>query len=233
VDLVVLGIIGVSVLFGLYKGFISGVLGLAALLLALLAAYVFYPQLAKALQSNQSLVDTLIHYSDASSRIHDLDLAMTPVASIPQQVLDEVLRRANLPDPFGAFVRTNILGQAFATLGSVNVAEYLNQTIIAVSINILCFLAAFAGGYIAALLVLNLVNYVFQFPAIKHFDALLGGVFGLIRGVFVVFVLFALVPILLTVSPIEQVSQLITESHLAAVFYRSSVIQTIMQGTIL
>ncbi len=232
VDLIILGIIGISILFGLYKGFINAMLGLIGLFLALVIAYVAYPHVAKSLQGNESLVRTLIHYSDASSRIHDLDLSLTPVANIPPQIIDEVLTRAALPQPFDAFVRANVTGQVFAALGSTNISEYLNQTIIAVSINILCFLASFGVAYAVIMLLVHLIGYVFRMPVLKHLDLLLGGLFGGARGIFLVFVLFALVPILLTVSPIEQVSQAIAESQLAGIFYKSNLIQSIMQGTL-
>ena len=232
VDFVILGILGVSILFGLYKGFVNSVLGLVGLFAALAVAYVLYPQLAKMLQEDEGLVRTLIHYTDASSRIGDLDLSLMPVASIPQQMLDDILQRAALPPPFDAFVRANVAGQVFSSLGSVNVSEYLNQTIIAVSINILCFLVSFGIGYAAVMLLIHMISYVFRMPVLKHFDLLLGGVFGGIRGIFLVFVLFAVVPILLTVSPIEQVAELIDASRFAGMFYKSNIIQTIMQGTL-
>lgn len=232
VDWIILGIIGVSVLFGLYKGFINAVLGLAGVFLALVIAYSTYPNLAQSLRDNESLVRTLIHYSDASSRIHDLDLALTSVDSLPPQLLDEVLSRASLPEPFDAFVRTNVAGKVFQPLGSTTISEYLNQTIIAVSLNILCFLASFGIAYAAIMLLVHLIGYVFRMPVLKHFDLILGGIFGGVRGIFLVFVIFALLPILLTISPIDQLSQAVAESQLAGIFYRANLIQSIMQGTL-
>ena len=232
VDFIILGIVGVSILFGLYKGFVNAVLGLVGLFVALGAAYMMYPQLARRLQEDESLIRTLTHYTDALSRVGDLDLSLTPVAGMTQQALNDILQRAALPAPFDAFVRANVTNQVFASLGSVTISQYLNQTIIAVSINILCFLVSFGISYAAVMLLVHLISYVFQMPVLKHLDLLLGGVFGGIRGIFLVFVLFALVPILLTVSPIEQVSQYISESRFAGMFYKSNIIQTIMQGTL-
>jgi len=228
----IMGVIGIGVLFGLYKGFINSVFGLFGVFFALLIAYTVYPQLAKSLQDNESLVRNLIHYSDASSRIHDLELSQTPVAGIPQQTLNEIMTRVNLPQPFGDFVRANIIDQVFAPLGSLNVSDYLNQTLIAVTLNILCFLACFGVAYAAVMLLVHLLGYVFRMPVLKHFDLLLGGLFGGVRGVFLVFVIFAIVPVLLTVSPIEQVSNAIEQSRLAAIFYQTNLIQSIMQGTL-
>ena len=43
VDYVILGIVGISFLFGLYRGFVTSVLGLAAVLAAMFAAYALAP----------------------------------------------------------------------------------------------------------------------------------------------------------------------------------------------
>ena len=232
VDLLILGVIGVGVLFGLYKGFVNSVFGLLGVFLALLIAYTAYPQLARSLQDNESLIRNLIHYSDAASRIQDLELSQTPVAGISGQALGEIMNRANLPQPFDDFVRANITDQVFAPLGSVNVSDYLNQTLVAVTLNILCFLVCFGLAYAAVMLLVHLLGYVFRMPVLKHFDLLLGGLFGGVRGVLLVFVIFAIVPVLLTVSPIEQVSIAIDESRLASTFYQTNLIQSIMQGTL-
>ena len=53
VDYIIIAIIGVSVIMGMYRGFVSGVLNLISLLGALLIAYLTYPQLAEVLQGNE------------------------------------------------------------------------------------------------------------------------------------------------------------------------------------
>ena len=232
VDLLILAVIGVSVLFGLYKGFIHSVFGLFGIFLAVLIAYFAYPQLAKSLQGNDSLVRNLIHYSDASLRVRDLDLSQTPVAGIPEQALNEIMDRTGLPKPIDDFVRANIVGQVFASLGSASVSEYLNQTVITVSLNILCFLLCFGIAYAAVMLLSHMLGYVFRMPVLKHFDVLLGGLFGGVRGALLVMILFAVVPVLLTVSPIEELTKAIDESQLASVFYHTNMIQLVMQGTL-
>jgi uncharacterized membrane protein required for colicin V production len=232
VDLAILGVIGASVLFGLYKGFIHSVIGLFGIFVAVIIAYIAYPQLAGSLQGNDGLARNLIHYSDASSRIHDLVLSRTPVAGIPEQTLDEIIVRAGLPKPIDEFVRANILRQVFAPIGSINVSEYLNQTVVTVSLNILCFLLCFGIAYAAIMLLSHLVGYVFRMPVLKHFDLILGGLFGGVRGALLVLILFAVVPVLLTVSPIEQVSRAIDESRLASAFYHTNLIQMVMKGSL-
>ena len=49
-------------------------------------------------------------------------------------------------------------------------------------------------------------------------DALAGGVFGLARGVLLLFIFFALVPIIQAVVPIQQITDLLNASRLAPLF---------------
>ena len=49
-------------------------------------------------------------------------------------------------------------------------------------------------------------------------DALMGGVFGLARGVLLLFIFFALVPIIQAVVPVQQLTDVFTASRLAPLF---------------
>ena len=232
VDYLILGVIFISVIFGLRRGFISGVLSLGSLILSVFIAFQAYPILAQNLQSNESLVNTLVHYTDASSRIKDLELALTPVTELTQSALDQVMENANLPAVLESFVRQNVAQRTFASIGSVNISEYLNQTIISVSLNILCFILCFLAAYIVLSLLSHMICYVFRLPVLRHLDALIDGAFGALRGVLIVMVLAAIVPIILTISPIEQVEELINASKLAGFFFRDNMITAVMRGTI-
>ena len=232
VDYLILGVIFISVIFGLRRGFISGVLSLGSLILSVFIAFQAYPILAQNLQSNESLVNTLVHYTDASSRIKDLELALTPVTELTQSALDQVMENANLPSVLESFVRQNVAQRTFASIGSVNISEYLNQTIISVSLNILCFILCFLAAYIVLSLLSHMICYVFRLPVLRHLDALIGGAFGALRGVLIVMVLAAIVPIILPISPIEQVEELINASKLAGFFFRDNMITAVMRGTI-
>ena len=129
VDYIIIAILGISIIMGMYRGFISGVLSLISLLGALFIAYLTYPQLAEVLQNNEALIRTLVHYTDAGSRIKDIDLAMTPITGISQDTLGEILSRANLPEIFQQFVQSNISGQVFSAAGSANTVSYTHLTL--------------------------------------------------------------------------------------------------------
>lgn len=230
VDYCILGIVGVSLLFGLYRGFITSVFGLVSIFLAMFAAFSIGPSLSASICKNETVVNTLVHYTDAASRLGDLDLSVQTVAGLDTATIADIVQRTDLPAPFDALLSSNMAQQVFSAIGSVNVSEYINQTIVTSIVSILCYIAVFLAAYTALSLVVGLIGYMFRFPVLKHLDVLLGGAFGAARGVFFVFVLFALVPIAMTVLPFEQFGDLIEASQLGSALYKSNIVTIILQG---
>lgn len=225
IDIVILAVLGVSVVFGLYRGFINGVLSMAALIGAAALAFACGPEMAAWLQGNETLVNTLMYYTDAGSRITSLDLSLLSVADVNDSALAQILQSANLPDAFASAFAMNV-GTAE---GGMSIATLLSQTIVSVSLSILSFLICFLIAYVVLCFVIHLVSYVFELPVLRHLDSLIGGVFGLARGVLLLYIFFTVVPIVMAVVPIEQLQTIIDGSLLAPMF-DSQIIMTILNG---
>ena len=230
IDYIVLGVVGVSVLFGFYRGFVSSVLNVGGGLLAFGLSFVLYPTMAGLIQGNEEIVRTMLHYTDASSRLGDLNLALTNVVQLGQQGIAEVLGKVSLPPPLDALLESNLTSQAYAASGVSTVADYVNQTIVQAGINILCFLVCFVVLYIVLSIVINAIKAVFRLPLLKQLDWLAGGVFGFLRGLLICAAAFTLVPLVLTVVPVDFVSEMIDQSALAQPFIRNNLILLIMNG---
>lgn len=225
VDWIILAVIVVSVIYGLYRGFINGVLSVAALIGSAVLSFALCGDLAAWLQQNKTLVDTLMYYTDAGSRISNLDLSLLPVSQVTENALSQILQNANLPSAFEmAFV-----GSFSSAEQSVNIAQLLSQTIVSVSLTILSFLICFLISYVLSTFIIHLIGYVFELPVLRHLDSLAGGLFGLLRGVLLVFIFFAIVPIVLAVVPVNFVSDTIAASQLAP-YFDSRIILTILGG---
>ena len=107
------------------------------------------------------------------------------VSQVTQGALTQIMAGAQLPKQFqAAFI--NAVNTA---PGATTMATLLSQTIVNVSLSILSFLICFLGCYIVATFVIHLICYVFELPVLRHLDALMGGVFGLARGVLLLFIL--------------------------------------------
>lgn len=228
VDYVILGMIGLSVLWGFYRGFIQSVLSMGACLLSFVGSFFLYPQLANLFQSNESVIVNLIHYTDASSRIGDLELALSNVSQLTQDSLAKVLSHVNLPQPISDILSFNLQNNVFSSQNINTVADYANQTIVTVSLNILSFLICFVVSFVVLSILINMLRAVFRFPLLKQLDWLFGGVFGALRGVVLCYAVFVSVPLVLTVIPFEQVNTLISESTLAQIFNNGNLVLSIM-----
>lgn len=227
IDIAILAVLAVSVLFGMHRGFISGVLSVAALIGAAAFAFVCGGELAAWLNGNQTLVDTLMYYTDAGSRISDMELSLLTVAQVSESALAQILTSANLPSAFESLFVSNLSTAASSTA----ISTLLSQTIVSASLSILSFLICFLIAYIVLSFVIHLINYVFELPVLRHLDALAGGVFGLVRGAMLILIFFAFVPIVMAVVPIEPLQALIDGSRLAPLF-DSRLIMAILNGGI-
>ena len=229
VDYVIIGVVAISVLFGLYRGFVSSVLSMGGGLVSFLASFALYPKLAALIQNNQELQRTLLHYTDASSRIGDLELALTTVVNLGREGIQKVLTNVSLPAPLDSILQVNLENLVYGTQGAVTtVSDYVSQTILQASINIICFLVCFIGLYIAISLGVNLIRAVFRFPVLKQLDSLAGGVFGLLRGILICLAVFTLVPLVQTMLPMDLINELIAQSQLAPIFMNGNLITAIM-----
>lgn len=230
VDYVILGIVGISFLFGLYRGFVTSVLGLAAVLAAMFAAYALAPQLSDAICQNETVVQTLIHYTDASSRLGDVELSTRAVAGLDATSIAEIVERANLPAPFDALLQSNLAQQGIRLAGQhqrIRIPQpddcdgHRDHSVL------YCHLPGFVPGAEPA----GGADWLcVQIPGAQAPGRAAGRRIRHCRGVFVAYVLFALVPILVTVLPFEEFEALIEASTLGSAMYHSNIVTTILQG---
>ena len=229
IDWIIVGILGISVLFGLYRGFISSVLNMGGGLLSFFGAFWLYPKLAALIQQNESLRMTLAHYLEPGSGL-DLALSESHVATLGSSGIQQVLSKVSLPAPLDSILQVNLEHSVFSNLNISTVGEYVNQTILQASINIICFVICFILAYAAVSIVINLIRAVFRFPVLNQLDGLAGGVFGLRRGLLICLALFTLVPLVQTMVPLDLITELLEGSVLAPVFMNGNLITAIMNG---
>ena len=231
VDLVILAIVAITVISGMYRGFISSLLATANFFISWIASYMIYPSVSGALLSNSSVMDTLYYYTDAASKLGP-GVARTDIAQASESMIKGAIEAISLPAPFDTLLTQNISGRAFAQINLSTLGDYVNQTIVTVVTNVACFLAVFIVCFLVLNMLISLINYVFKFPALKHFDSLIGGALGFLRGYFFVFLLFTLVPILLTALPVQAISDYINASSLGAHFLESNFITSIIKAAL-
>ena len=230
IDIVIIAIIGLSTLFGLYRGFIQSVLNLGSGLVSVVGSFWLFPKLSDILSSNTAFTRFISTYTDSGSVLGNLDLSSLAVNALSEQHIADIVVKANLPEPLGTLLAHNLAQRVFSPLGNLatNVGDYVNQTVISVSINVLCFLLCFLVCFVVTTVAVNLIRAVFHYPVLKHLDWLMGGCFGFLLGVLLCFVVFTTLPLVESLIPIEEFRLLVDESQLAQFFKNGNLIISIM-----
>lgn len=230
IDIVILVILGVSMIYGVYRGFVHTLLSVACCLLSVLIAFAFGPRLSAIVSSSKGVSSTLATYTDAVARVGDYDLAAANVSQLSDSLVNQVLENVSLPQSIQNILRRNLSNQAFAGTGLSTVNDYVSNTVVAVAINILCFLACFALSYVVLSLLLSLIQHVFRLPLLRQLDWLAGGTFGLMRGALLLYALFLVVPLLSTIIPLDAFNELLSQSALSPIFQSDGLFARVISG---
>lgn len=230
IDIFLLAILLASIVFGFYRGSVASLWGLAASVAAYPLTLLISPHIASWLSANRGVMELLSTYTDANALVGDYTLATTAVSSISQSALKAVINSLELPQSILGILESNIVSCSFAPLGLVTVNDYVAYTIVAVSLNAVCFVCTYALCTVALHFIINLINQVFRFPVLKYFDALIGGVFGALRGILILYIFSLLFPIVLTIIPVGLVKVLFDQSALATVFSSTGFFVRVVTG---
>lgn len=231
-DYFIIAVLGLSTIMGIYQGFVVAILNIASFFISWLTAFLLYPVLAHYLQTTTKIVSTLLYYTEASTKIPGIEYRNAAITAIPAEKMNEIVQNANFPIPFESILHNNIINQAFKQSGLTTLGDYFNHTIVNVIINILSFLVIYLVIRILLSWIISMTDTVTHLPVLKHFNSLLGGGFGLFRGIFAIFIIFSIVPVLLTVIPIDLKTMFLDKSLFAAFFYKSNIITNIINGII-
>lgn len=230
IDIVILVILGVSVVYGLYRGFVHTILSVACCLISVMLAFSFGPRLSAIVSGSQGVSSTLATYTDAVARVGDYDLASTPVDQLSDGIIRKVLDSVSLPESIAGILESNLKNRVFSGTGLNSVNDYVSNTVVAVAVDVLCFIACFAVSYLVLSLIISLIQHVFKLPLLKQLDWLAGGAFGLVRGALLLYVIFLLIPILSTVIPLDAFNELLAQSALAPVFQSDGLFASVIAG---
>ena len=230
IDFGIIGVIALCVLFGFYRGFIQSLLNLGGCLLSFVGSFFLFPKVADAISANTEIVRLISSYTDSGSLLGDLDLSSQAVSSLSASNIQAIVSKANLPEPIGKLLQANLTEKVFSPLGNLasSVGDYVNQTILSVSINVISFIVCFILCFIVLAIIINLIKAVFRFPILKQLDWLAGGLFGFVIGCVLCFIIFTAMPLLQSVIPLAQFQTLVEQSALAHIFENGNLIISIM-----
>lgn len=208
-------IIVVIVLEGIHRGFLHSALSLGAFFVSLITSYLFYPVMSAAIKSNQTMYDYFIYYTEGAERIASFENTRLLVDTISESQLNEVLSTSNLSEPFLTLIRQNVESKAFAAQGASTLGEYYNLTLVSSVLNLISFIIVFLLARIIFSFVLGAIDYTVQFPELRQYNRTMGAIFGSVRGLLFCFLIASVIPVILLVLPVQQITEIYKSSDIA------------------
>ena len=220
-DILILLVLGFCLLGGMHKGFITSALSTIGFVCSWFGARAIYERIANLALSNTTLMAVLSQYLEPSSFFSSSTQAATTVTEVVsggesaiQAAVAPVAERISV---IARAFEANIRNQAFTKLNIFTLADYLDQTIWQAVFNVIAFLVAFLAIYAVVSLVINLLDHVIPFPVLRMFDWLVGGVFGLARGLVFAVLMLCILPSVITLISPELTQTLISGSSLYSI----------------
>ncbi len=208
-------IIAVIILEGVHRGFLHSALSLGAFFISLITSYLFYPVMSAAIKNNHTMYDYFVYYTEGAEKIASFENTRLLVDRISENQLNEVLSTSNLSEPFLTLIRQNVESKAFAAQGATTLGEYFNLTLVSAVINLISFIIIFLLARVIFSFVLGAVNYTVQLPELRQYNRSMGALFGSIRGFLFCFLIASVIPVIILVLPVQQITEYYKGSDIA------------------
>ncbi len=208
IDLAILVILILSVVLGFKKGFLKTLTGLLALVLSIVFAVALYPHAIKI------MMKTPVYDVVYQNTFNMIEPPKTDVG-----VLTEFgIGKLNLPQSFTKQLEENV------DHTSETIAETVADMVAAAAVKLVSMLAVFLIVRLLLFLITALAGFIKKLPLIGWGDSLLGALFGLFRGLLIVYVLLAFVTFAASMAPESAPIRAIKYSKFAKVLYHDNVI---------
>lgn len=229
IDIGIIIILAMGFILGWYKGFLVSALNLLSYVVSWVVALSTYSSLATEIHGTK-LGSTLLYFAAGAEKLSDMSVANVPVESIGFERIEEILSTSGIPSPIESMMLENIKNNAFQSLGITTLSDYFNQTLINLSLSLISFLIIFFAVKLVCMFVIGLIDYVVKLPVLKQCDKLVGGIIGVLLGCVAVWVILSIVPIFMSILPLEDVYALIQESLLGKMFFEGNVIFNVLKS---
>lgn len=205
VDIIVIAIIALSVFLGYRKGLIALAIQLCAVIIALVATLVLYKPISALIIDNTSL--------DENIQNAIIEKAQNNNENNSQENTTQNNELAN---------RDNIDGTEESNI--INIMPEVAKQISINIINIGVMLILYFGIKIALHFVTALANIVAKIPIIKQLNKLGGVIYGLLRGILLIYVVLLLISFAGQINPENTLHKQINESFITKEMYEHNII---------
>lgn len=213
IDFIILGIILISVLFGYKKGLTKCIIKILTFFIAIIISVVLFKPISNFIINNTTIDDNI-------------------KKSIVEIVSDDIIETgkvkedSNLPKTIINYINDSIETSVNQTKQTIvnSVAEQIST----IAVNVIVAIGTFIVARVVLIFVSALSSIITDLPIIKQFDKAGGILYGLIKALIIVFIVFAIISF---ISPIMKNSELIiaiNNSILGSMFYNNNILVNII-----
>ena len=195
IDLIILGILGISIFFGYQKGLTKCIIKIFSFIIAVVVSAILFKPVSNFVVKNTQIDDKI---KESIINLVGDDI----------QENGEVKEDTNLPQAMVDYINQTI--QEATSEAKESVVVVVAEGISTTAINIGVAIGLFLVIRIALIFVSALSNLITDLPIIKQFDKTGGIVYGALKAFVIVFVLLALISL---VSPMVEQTGLIVAIH--------------------
>lgn len=208
-DLIILAILVLSIIMGYRKGLIGVIFSLCAFILALLITWILYTPITNLIIKNTQ-IDENIKNIIIENGVIELD---NEKENEDENIINSYIQK------YVSVPVTETANEAIETVAGV-VAE----KVVAIGTAIALFIVV----RIALILIKFVAEGIASLPIIKQFNKIGGTAYGVIRGLFVVYVIFAILFFVVSVNNTGTISNAINTSIISKFLYTNNIILKII-----
>lgn len=205
IDIIVIAVLVISLIFGFLKGFVKQIVKAASGIIAFFLAIVFCKKLGVILLDT-SLGQKILEYFN-SYFASKSEFFTTNIETLTTEVLKTGLSEAGIPS-----ILHNIILNSIGESGVLNFSSemtlglYLSTVITNILLVIISFVLIFLIIFILIRIIGRIISGVVRGSALGIIDSCLGGCWSLIKGLFVISVIFLILSFIVTFPFAESIN---------------------------
>ena len=200
IDIIIILIILICTFIGYKRGLVKVVVGLLSFIIALILAVIIYKPVSNIIINNTNIYDNIKDGVYENIKDEDIENSESGIIS---------------------FARNYIISEAKDAT-----AEMISESIAEIVIDVLTFIIILIMTRIILIFVSVLFSSIANLPIIKQFNKAGGLIYGILQGIVINYILFALSLIVVQLSNVDSnfVNDTINKSKIGNVLYNENVI---------
>jgi hypothetical protein len=215
-EIVILVVIVVMAVIGHQRGFIRMIVGLLAMVVALVGTAFLAPMLSDYINEQTGLRQKIA--GEISTYLEEQIGEKLEQSTAAAQ--KETIEKLSLPDNVKEALQKNNTTEVYQKLGVSTFAEYVSNYVARAGISALSYLIVFLVLYIGLRVLFTLLNIVALLPFLKGINKLAGAALGILQAVVYIWVFFAIATAAVSTSWGMNVLVLIGQSRFLTLLYQ-------------